>query len=171
MAREATARLYDVVRRSVVLKKFTEKEKYDIGSITFRARKGRLIDLDKLHESIWATRLSGRTRSGLVSLEVTVVGEVIAGEKETTLKVTGSNAYFVLGENPEDDRKYKFDKLRAAVNDGAKVVSVTGRIADYAGRWPKVLAKMPAKPRRILVTSFKTARKRGSDKRPESKNK
>ncbi len=170
MAREATARLYDVVRRSVVLKKFTEKEKYDIGSITFRAKKGRLIDLDKMHESIWATRLSGRTRSGLVSLEVTVVGQVTAGEKETTLKVTDSNAYFVLEKNPEDDHKDKFDKLRAAVSGGVKVVSVTGRIADYAGRWPGVLAKKPAKPRRILVTSFKTARERGSDKRPESKN-
>ena len=161
MAREATARLYDVQKSSVVLKKFTEKERYDIGSIKFRARKGRLIDLDKLHESIWATRLSGRTRSGLVSLEVTAVGEAVVkdgrqGEEETIFKVTGSTAHFVLEKNPEDEHKEMFEKLRAAVNAGETVVSVTGRIASYSGRWPKVLSRAPEKPRRILVTSFKT---------------
>ncbi len=160
MAREATARLYDVQRSSVVLKKFTEKERYDIGSITFRARKGRLIDLNKLHESIWATRLSGGTRSGLVSLEVTAVGEAVIndgkGQKETIFKVTGSTAYFVLEKNPEDEHKEMFEKLRTAVSAGETVVSVTGRIASYSGRWPKVLSKAPTKPRRILVTSFKT---------------
>ncbi len=155
MAREATARLYDVQRSSVVLKKFTEKERYDIGSITFRARKGRLIDLNKLHESIWATRLSGGTRSGLVSLEVTAVGEAVVTDKETIFKVVGSSAYFVLEKNQEDEHKDKFDKLRAAVNGGEKVISVTGRIASYKGRWPGVLSKAPTKPRRILVTSFK----------------
>lgn len=163
MAREATARLYDVQRSSVVLKKFTEKDKYDIGSITFRAKKGRLIDLDKLHESIWATRLSGGTRSGLVSLEVTAVGEAVVRDNETIFEVAGSNAHFVLEKNPEDKARNKnkdndgLEELRAAVNAGEKVVSVSGRIADYAGRWPQVLARSPKKPRRILVTGFKTA--------------
>ena len=156
MAREATARLYDVQRSSVVLKKFTEKERYDIGTIKFRAKKGRLIDLNKLHESIWATRLSGGTRSGLLSLEVTAVGEAVVTGKKTIFKVTGSSAHFVLEKNPEDGHKDQFEKLRAAVNAGEKIVSVTGRIASYAGRWPTVLAKAPTQPRRILVTSFKT---------------
>lgn len=166
MAREATARLYDVQRSSVVLKKFTEKEKYDIGSVTFRAKKGRLIDLDKLHESVWATRLSVGTRSGLVSLEVTAVGEAVVKGKETTFKVAGSSARFVLEKNPEDEHKGQFEKLRAAVSAGEKVVSVSGRIADYSGRWTTVLAKMPKKPRRILVTSFKTAGAKATRSKP-----
>ena len=44
------------------------------------------VDLDKLQESVWATRLSGGTRSGLVSLEVTAVGEAAVNEKEIILK-------------------------------------------------------------------------------------
>ena len=32
-------------------------ERYDQATIEFRARSGQLIDLDKLHESQWATRL------------------------------------------------------------------------------------------------------------------
>ena len=76
MAREATARLYDVDEDSVVFKKLNQTEKYDQGVITFRARKGKLIDLDKLHESVWASRLAHGTRSGLVSLDVVVIGEV-----------------------------------------------------------------------------------------------
>ena len=59
MARDATARLYDVDEDSVVFKKLQKTQKYDQGTISFRSRKGKLIDLDKLHESIWATRLSG----------------------------------------------------------------------------------------------------------------
>jgi hypothetical protein len=35
-----------------------------------------------------------------------------------------------------------------------KVVRLTGEIDDYMGRWPKVLATKPKKPRRIQVTSF-----------------
>ena len=49
MARDATARLYDVDEDSVVFKKLEKTEKYDQGTITFRARRGRLIDRDKLH--------------------------------------------------------------------------------------------------------------------------
>ena len=64
MARDATARLYDVDEDTVVFVKLQQKERYDQGTVTFRARSGKLIDLDKLHESIWATRLSGGTRSG-----------------------------------------------------------------------------------------------------------
>ena len=76
MAREAIARLYDVDEDTVVFKKLNKTDQYDQGVVTFRARKGKLIDLEKLHESIWASRLSGGTRSGLVSLEVVAIGEI-----------------------------------------------------------------------------------------------
>ena len=158
MARDATARLYDVQEDSVVLKKYREKKKYDQGAITFRAKKGKLIDLDKLHESIWATRLSVGTRSGLLSLEVTAVGGVVIDESETIIRVAGSKAYFVLARNSDKDHEDAFDKLREAVKSGRKVVAVTGRVDGWAGRWTSVLRKLPPKPRRILVTSFTTAK-------------
>ena len=153
MACDATARLYDVDEDSVVFKKLHKTEKYDQGTITFCARKGKLIDLDKLHESIWATRLSGGTRSGLVSLEVTVIGELVEMEPETFLKVAGSDARFVLRESPEDGQAALFAELATGAGT-SKVVRVTGRIDDYTGRWPNVLRARPTRPRRILVTSF-----------------
>ena len=94
MARDATARLYDVDDDSVTYKKPRKRGKYDQGTITFRAKKGRLVSLDKLHESIWATRLSGGTRSGLVSLDVTAVGEVMVRGNKTLLSVDGADEYF-----------------------------------------------------------------------------
>ncbi len=158
MARDATARLYDVDEDSVEYKRPKLQGKYDHGTIGFRAKKGKLIDLDKLHESIWATRLSGGTRSGLVHLDVTAVGKATINEKETTLNVTGSNRSFVLVENPgnksKDGAKTAFQRLREAISRGEKMVNVTGRLEGWAGRWPGVLRKQPPKPRRIMVTSF-----------------
>ena len=100
MARDATARLYDVDAETISFKRFNKTGKYDTGTVTFRAKTGKLIDLDKLHESVWATRLSGGTSSGLVSLEVTVAGTIVVADKETTLKVTGAEPEFVLAPNP-----------------------------------------------------------------------
>ena len=77
---------------SVVYKKPKKRGKYDHGTIRFFAKKGRLVDLDKLHESVWATRLSGGTRSGLIRLDVTAVGEVIVNENATVLNVKGSRS-------------------------------------------------------------------------------
>lgn len=157
MAREATARLYDVDQDSVVLEKLTQTGKYDQGTITFRAKEGKLIDLDELHESIWATRLSRGTRSGLVGLEVTAVGDVVDNEEGTVLVVAGSDAYFVLGKHTDDEHKAAFDQMRSALDRGEKVASVSGRIDGWAGLWPDVLRQPPPKPRRILVTAFETA--------------
>ncbi len=154
MARDATARLYDVDEDSLVFKKLDKTQKYDQGTVTFRAREGRLVDLDKLHESIWATRLSGGTRSGLVSLDVTVIGRVVENGRQTVLKVAGTDAQFVLRAHPDEDHAAALDDLRAAVRGTDRVVLVTGRIDDYFGRWPDVLAKRPARPRRVLVTGF-----------------
>ena len=89
MARDATARQYDVDADAVRLD-------LSKGEITFRARKGRLVDLDKLHESIWATRLSGNTGMGLNWIDVTAVGEVADEKGRLVLKVKGSEQVFVL---------------------------------------------------------------------------
>ena len=136
MARDATARLYDVDAETIAFKRFNKTGKYDVGTVTFRAKSGKLIDLDKLHESVWATRLSGGTSSGLVSLEVTVAGTIVVGEKETTLKVAGAEPEFVLAQNPEADFKNAFDELKAALARGEKVTSVSGRLDGWSGRWP-----------------------------------
>ena len=158
MARDATARLYDVDEDSVVYKKPKIRGKYDHGTIRFSTKKDRLVDLDKLHESIWATRLSGGTRSGLIRLDVTAVGDIVVNESETVLNVKGSDRQFVLigdSEKPtRDGTKTAFRKLMESMGRGDKVVSVTGRVEGWNGGWPAVLRKLPAKPRRIVVTGF-----------------
>ncbi len=153
MARDATARLYDVDEDTVVFVKLQQKERYDQGTITFRARSGKLIDLDKLHESIWATRLSGGTRSGLVSLQVTAIGHVVVTQDEITLKVSGSDSEFVLLKHADEGHTAALDNLQAATSRSTHF-RVTGQIDDYKGRWPAVLKEQPTNPRRILVTSF-----------------
>ena len=152
MACDATARLYDVDEDSVVFKRLKQSNKYDQGTVTFRARKGALVDLDKLHESIWATRLSGGTRSGIVSLEVAAIGKLIRNSGETVLKVANSNAEFVLQLHSDDKHAGAFGKLRALAGDST-VVRVTGLVDNYVGRWPAVLKKRPENPRRLLVTN------------------
>jgi hypothetical protein len=160
MVREAATRLYDVDRNSVVNKRLTQSGSYDTGTVTIRPKPGKLIDLDQLHESIWATRLSGGTKSGLVSLDVTAVGEAVVNEKEMILKVAGSDAHFVLGKHTDEKQQAAFDELRSALDRGEKVTSVSGRIEGWAGRWPDVLRKLPPKPRRILVLEFETAKEK-----------
>jgi hypothetical protein len=167
----------------VVLKKFEEKRKYDQGGISFRAKKGKLVDLDKLHESIWATRLSVGTRSGAVSLEVTVVGEAVLEGEQTIIKVAGSKARFVLrkhvvkvkdfarGANLGKGHKDVFEDLLAALKAGRQVNSVTGYVEGWSGRWTGMLRKRQPKPRRILVTSFKATAKREVESRTERKTK
>jgi hypothetical protein len=152
MAREAIRRLYDVDQNSLVLTKLRQTDKYDVGTVAFRAKPGKLIDLDRLHESVWATRLSQGTSSGLVGLDVTAVGEVTRGEK-AVLKVAGTDAEFVLARHPEQGHRAAFDQLKMALDRGEKVLSVSGKIDGWSGRWPGVLSKLPGKPRKILVTS------------------
>ena len=151
---DATARLYDVDEDSVVFKKLQQTDRYDQGVVTFRARKGRLIDLDKLHESIWATRLSGGTRSGLVSLEVVAVGEAIRTQDGMLLKVAESDSQFVLAKAPDKEHSALFAKLQEAAAGTSQRVKVTGTIDNHKGRWPSLYRNPPAKPRRILVTAF-----------------
>jgi hypothetical protein len=149
VARDATARQYDVDADAVRL---------DVrkGEITFRAKKGRLVDLDKLHESIWATRLSGGTGMALNWIDVTAVGEAVVEKDRIILKVKGSDQLFEL----EEDQKAKvggktaFARLREAVEGGQKKFSVTGRVEGWRGHFPPFLKKLPDKPRVLLVKEF-----------------
>jgi hypothetical protein len=154
VAVDATARLYDVDEDSVVFKKLQQSEKYDQGTVTFRARPGKLIDLDKLHESVWATRLSGGTRSGLVSLEVVTVGEAIKTQDALILKVAGGESEFVLAPSAEPKDAALFASLQEMSEGSSRMVRVTGTIDNYKGRWPTLFLEAPAKPRRILVKAF-----------------
>lgn len=155
MAREATARLYDVDEDTVTFKKLNQTEKYDQGVIRFRARKGKLIDLDKLHESVWASRLAHSTRSGLVSLQVVAIGDVVSTADGIRLKVSGTNDEFVLGEGPSPDDQKVFTQLNEEAADKQQTVTLGGVVDNYKGRWPSLYGKPVAKPRRLLVISFK----------------
>ena len=153
MVVDATARLYDVDEDSVVFTKLQQTQKYDQGTIEFHARKGKLISLEKLHESIWASRLSDGTRSGLVSLEVDVVGKVRTTDDKTLLQVAGTDEQFELCPHPDEEHAAAFENLLAGA--GNNVIELSGRVDNYKGRWPTVLRRRPAKPRKILVTGFK----------------
>jgi hypothetical protein len=154
VARDATARQYDVDADGV---------KLDIskGEIAFQAKKGRLVDLDKLHESVWATRLSGGTGMALNWLDVTAVGEVLADKDGLVLKVRGSDESFVLKEDPKAKvgDKTAYALLREAVAAGQKLDSVFGRVEGWNGHWPPFLKTVPKKPRVILVKSFGPVKK------------
>jgi len=156
VARDATARLYDVDADSMKLDK---KE----GTISFRAKKGRVVDLDKLHESIWATRLGDSTGMELNWLDVTTVGEVVsAREVELKFKVTGSDRVFVLGADnaaPLAVNKAAFQRLRDALERGEKVMSVSGRVEGWKGNLTQFSKKLPDRPRRILVNDFQTLKR------------
>ena len=115
MARDATARLYDVDANSV---KMDKKE----GTILFRAKKGKLVDLDKLHESVRATRLGDGTGMALQWLDVTVQGEVIAADREIRVKVPGSEHYFLLDDGDKEAERIPFDRLKEALSDRKSVV-------------------------------------------------
>ncbi len=109
MARDATARLYDVDADSVKMDKAA-------GTITFQARKGRHVTLDQLHESIKATRLGDGTGMQLLWLDVKVQGKVV-GDKELKLEIPGSKDSFLLGEDPEARTKAEkeaFQRLRGS---------------------------------------------------------
>lgn len=153
MAVDATARLYDVDEDTVVFKKLNRTQKYDQGLVTFRARRGKLIDLDKLHESLWATRLSGGTRSGLVQLEVVTIGSVVQEPEGPVLKVAGSDREFRLLKAP--DAADVFQRLLKTVGSQTNLrFRIEGKIANYRGRWPNLLRKRLERVRSLQVTRF-----------------
>lgn len=160
MARDATARLYDVDAQSVVFNRLKLTDRYDQATITFRAKKDKLIDLEQLHESVWATRLSGGTSSGVVCLKITAVGQVTTTGDETVLNVSGTDRQFALTDDvaakPTAGEKSPFPELRKALAEGLRVMSVTGYVEGWTGRWPAVLSKAPEKRPKLMVTSFET---------------
>jgi hypothetical protein len=147
VARDATARQYDVDADAVRLD-------IDKGEVTFKAKRGRLVDLDKLHESIWATRLSGGTGMALNWLDVTAVGQVAVEMKRIVLKVKGYEDPFVL----KGGDKKTFARLREAAERGQQTVSVTGRVEGWSGHFPPFLKTLPKKPREIIVREFESVK-------------
>jgi hypothetical protein len=143
---------------SVIFKRFNVKNRYDSATVTFRAKQGKLIDLQKMHESIWATRLSGGTRSGVICLEVTVEGTVSQSGDKTFLQIDGTDQRFVLVSDvrakPEGAKAGAFKAVIQAVDDGQMNVSITGFVDGWVGRWPGVLARPAAKQPQLMVTGF-----------------
>jgi hypothetical protein len=163
MARDAIARQYDVDADSIKLNRFEgQTGGYQLGTIEFFAKKGKSIDLDKLDESIAATRLSGNTSMSIDYLEITAKGEVIERDKELVLKVSGTGQELVLSEGPTAEGGLR--RLREAAARGDKVSTVTGRVPGWNGRFPVVLAawaKAPdAQKRKLAVVDFKVEKKR-----------
>jgi len=154
VARDATARLYDVDANLVVMDK-------QAGTIAFQAKKKRLVNLDQLHESIRCTRLGDNTGMTLKWLDVTAEGEVVVDAKEVKLKIPGTEHFFLLGDDdtvrpvPE---KTAGKRLREALDRGEKVVSVTGRLENWKGNLTQLSKLLPDKPRKILVKDFRTAK-------------
>ena len=161
MARDAIARQYDVEADSILLTPIGQKSSYQLGTIEFFAKKGKTIDLDKLDESIAATRLSGNTSMSIDYLEITAKGAVIQRDKELVLKVSGTGQELVLSEEPGAEGGLR--RLREAVARGEKVSTVTGRVPGWSGRFPLVLAawaKAPdAQKRKLAVLDFRVEKK------------
>jgi hypothetical protein len=161
MARDAIARQYDVDKNKVILTCEPGKENYRPGTIRFEAKKGKSIDLDKVRESIAATRLSGGTNMGMDYLELTVTGTVGLRDKDLVLKVSGTAELFVLEVDP--DAKGAMEKLRGAVARGEAVSTVVGRVRGWKGRFPDVLAALakasPEARHVLMVREFEVAKK------------
>jgi hypothetical protein len=172
--RDTIARQFDVDAKSI---------KYDIepgtggyrnGTIAFAAKKGKSIDLQKIQESLQATRLGKRTRSGVNYLDITAEGKVAVEGKEAVLEVSGTGQRFVLGDEPKAKRKEgtkaPYQRLKEALARGERVTSVTGRVQGWNGVWPatlKALAERAAKEKEgppakratvLVVTGFQTAK-------------
>jgi hypothetical protein len=163
MARDAIARQYDVDKNRVLLVCEADKGDYRPGKITFYPKKGKSLDLHKMVESIHATRLSGGTSMSMHWLEITATGAVVPDGKTTLFKVSGTTQQFLLKEaDPKGGEQSALQRLRAAVASGARVVSVTGRVDGWNGRFPlalRALAKRPPDETVVLfVTDFETAR-------------
>jgi hypothetical protein len=177
VARDAIARQYDVEKNLTQLVCLADKGEYRPGTITFYAKKGKSIDIDRIRDSIKATRLSGGTSMSVTFLEVTATGEVAAREEKPLFKVKGTTQQFVLEEDPKntpkDGTKTALQRLREALDRGEKVTSVTGRVQGWTGVFPGVLraleketatytakTKQPAisHPWRLVVTDFQTAK-------------
>jgi hypothetical protein len=163
MARDAIARQYDVDKNAVNYLCETDTGRYRPGKITFAAKHGKSLDLHKMRESIAATRLSGGTNMSMDYLEITATGQVVMDGDNAVLKVSGTNQRFVLQDASKETSKLPLQRLREALNSGVTIVSVTGRVEGWSGRFPVVLAALaqqsPQTPTVLLVTDFETSKK------------
>jgi hypothetical protein len=164
VAQDAIARQYDVDKNSVQLTREPDaKGNYQPGTISFRAKQGKSIDVEKIHESIKATRLSGGTRMQVTYLEITATGAVEPGENDTLLfKVAGTGQQFTLSDDAaagrDDNEKTPFQRLRGELAKGEKAVTVTGRVGGWSGAFPQVLSKPPVQRMKLAVTGFETGK-------------
>src|SRR5262245_10994720 len=160
MAADAVARQYDVDKHRVTLICETESGSYRPGTITFFPKAGKSIDLRKMEESLRATRLSGGTSRSVTYLDLTVVGELIANGDIMQLKGSGGSGLFVLKEMKDNN---SLGRLREAAAGGAKMVSVTGRVDGWSGRFPALLSALQKRaadePVVLFVTEFDAGKK------------
>jgi hypothetical protein len=161
--RDTIARQSDVDKSSMKYEVEPGTEKYRNGTITFAAMKGQSIDLRKIQKSLQATRLGSETRSGVNYLDITAEGEVVAGDKETLLKVSGGEQQFLLGDDPKskpkEGEKTPYQRLTEALAKGKKIASVTGRVEGWSGRWPVVLRELAGESEKDVKEADKAATK------------
>jgi hypothetical protein len=160
MARDAISRQYDVEKNSMTLT-CEGKGQYRPGLITFYAKKGKSVDLDKIRESLTATRLGDGTNMRVDYLEITALGDVVLGPKDNVLSVIGTGQQFVLGEDAS--AKGILQKMGEAARRDDKIASVTGRVHGWNGRFPTVLKALAETSNQgrmqLLVTGFEVAKK------------
>lgn len=135
MARDAITRQSDVDADSVKLYCEPNKGKYSPGTITFLAKQGRSIDLDKIRESIAATRLSGYTNMRVDFLEITVRGQIGVRDKDMVLAVSGTQQELAVAADSRELEK----KLQEIAKKGGEVVTLVGRVDGWNGRFPVIL--------------------------------
>jgi hypothetical protein len=159
MARDAISRQYDVERNSMVLTCAPGKGSYMPGTISFQAKKGRSLDLNKIRESIAASRLSSGTAMSVDYFEITALGAVAIRDKELLLTVSGTEQQFSLIESPS--AKGQLQKLRDALGRGEKVTSVTGQVHGWTGQFPAVLKALANPPaiQTLALIDFEIAKK------------
>jgi hypothetical protein len=142
--------------------------KYRTGTITFAMQKGKSLDLAQLHDSLIKTRLGKGTNSGVNSFQITATGEVTVVDKTPLLKVSGARDKFTLADDPKakpkGGAKTPYQRLQEALAKGQKVLSVTGRLQSWSGKWPATLRALSEeiranKPTVLIVTDFETAAK------------
>ena len=162
--RGTIARQSDVEKSSVKMEIEPGDHDYRIGIISFAAKKGKSIDLQKLQESIRATRLGRKTSSEVKYLEITAEGELVVAEKEVLLKVRGGEQRFLLSDDPaargKEGEKTPYERLMDALAKGKKIASVTGRLPGWSGRWPDVLRELAEKARKDAGEPDKVASKK-----------
>jgi hypothetical protein len=165
VARDAISRQFDVEKNTVKIQGEPGPMSYQPGTITFFAKKGKSIDIERIHESLRATRLSGSTNMSVSSFEITATGEVVLVGDMVLLKVAGTGQEFLLGEG--NSSSGPLGRLLSAVKQGGKVTQVTGLVQGWNAKFPVILKEVPGetvkvgdhppvKRMKLSVTGFQT---------------